>query len=140
MSSSFPQNRRTQALWETFVRIGTLAMSETNQPSKIAFVADYLPRKCGIATFTRDLHHAVATQYPTIECGVLAINDLPEGYDYEPEVQFEIQEQRLLDYEEAANFLRFNGFDVLSLSARVRDLWRQLRRPYEVVPENRTVR
>ena len=24
MSSSFPQNRRTQALWETFVRIGTL--------------------------------------------------------------------------------------------------------------------
>ena len=25
MSSSFPQNRRTQALWETFVRIGTLA-------------------------------------------------------------------------------------------------------------------
>ncbi len=90
-------------------------MSETTQPSKIAFVADYLPRKCGIATFTRDLHHAVATQYPTIECGVLAINDLPEGYDYEPEVRFEIQEQRLLDYQEAANFLRFNGFDVLSL-------------------------
>ena len=25
MSSSFPQNRRTQALWETFVRIGTVA-------------------------------------------------------------------------------------------------------------------
>jgi glycosyltransferase involved in cell wall biosynthesis len=90
-------------------------MSETNQPSKIAFVGDYLPRKCGIATFTRDLHHAVAAQYPAIECGVLAINDLPEGYDYEPEVRFEIQEQRLLDYQEAANFLRFNGFDVLSL-------------------------
>ena len=27
MSSSFPQNRRTQALWETFVRIGTLVQS-----------------------------------------------------------------------------------------------------------------
>ncbi len=90
-------------------------MNEANHPPKIAFVADYLPRKCGIATFTSDLRHAVAARYPEIECGVLAINDLVEGYDYDPEVRFEIQEQRLLDYQEAANFLRFNGFDVVSL-------------------------
>ncbi len=91
------------------------ALNETSQPAKIAFVADYLPRKCGIATFTHDLHHAVAAQHPTAECGVLAINDLSEGYDYAPEVGFEIQEQHLRDYQEAANFLRFNGFDVLCL-------------------------
>jgi glycosyltransferase involved in cell wall biosynthesis len=90
-------------------------MNETNQPVKIAFVSDYPPRKCGIATFTHDLHHAVAAQYPAAECGVLAINDVPEGYDYAPEVRFEIQEQHLRDYQEAANFLRFNGFDVLCL-------------------------
>lgn len=90
-------------------------MSETNQPAKIAFVANYLPRKCGIATFTNDLRHAVAARYPATECSVLAVNDLPEGYDYAPEVRFEIQEQRLHDYQEAASFLQFNGFDVLSL-------------------------
>ena len=28
---------------------------------KIAFVGDYLPRKCGIATFTHDLRNAVAS-------------------------------------------------------------------------------
>ena len=90
-------------------------INETNQPSRIAFVGDYLPRKCGIATFTHDLHHAVAAHDPAAECGVLAINDLPQGYDYAPEVRFEIQEQRLRDYREAADFLRFNGFDVLCL-------------------------
>ncbi len=90
-------------------------MNETIRPAKIAFLADYQPRKCGIATFTHDLHHAVTAQYPTAECSVLAINDVPEGYVYAQEVGFEIQEQRLRDYQEAANFLRLNGFDVLCL-------------------------
>jgi hypothetical protein len=30
----------------------------------IAFLSDYLPRKCGIATFTSDLLSAVATRHP----------------------------------------------------------------------------
>ncbi len=90
-------------------------MRQADQPSKIAFVSDYLPRKCGIATFTHDLRGAVAAQYPDAECAVLAINDVPEGYDYGADVQFEIQEQRLRDYQEAVNFLRFNGFDAICL-------------------------
>jgi glycosyltransferase involved in cell wall biosynthesis len=90
-------------------------MRQADQPSKIAFVSDYLPRMCGIATFTHDLRGAVAAQNPHAECGVLAINDVPEGYDYGPEVQFELQEQRLRDYQEAVNFVRFNGFDAICL-------------------------
>jgi hypothetical protein len=83
-------------------------MKQADQPSKIAFVSDYLPRRCGIATFTHDLRGAVAAEYPDAECAVLAINDVPEGYDYGQDVQFEIQEHRLRDYQEAVNFLRFN--------------------------------
>lgn len=88
---------------------------EAEQPPKVAFVADYPPRKCGIATFTHDLRQAVSAQQPEVECGVLAVTDVPEGYDYPREVRFKIQEQRLRDYREAADFLRFNGFDVLCL-------------------------
>ena len=91
------------------------AMNQSDQPTKIAFVSDYLPRQCGIATFTHDLRKAVAAQDPGAECGVLAVNDQPEGYEYAPEVRFEIGEQRLRDYQEAVNFLRFNGFDVICL-------------------------
>jgi hypothetical protein len=31
---------------------------------KVAFLGDYLPRKCGIATFTSDLLSAVAGEHP----------------------------------------------------------------------------
>jgi len=42
-------------------------MMGSNNKSKvrqIAFIGNYLPRQCGIATFTTDLCEAVATQYP----------------------------------------------------------------------------
>ena len=52
---------------------------------KIAFVGDYLPRKCGIATFTHDLRNAVA-QFATAECIVVPVDDIAGGYEYPPEV------------------------------------------------------
>src|SRR5260221_2717708 len=39
--------------------------------SKIAFVGDYLPRKCGIATFTHDMYASVAGRFPDAECFVV---------------------------------------------------------------------
>ncbi len=82
---------------------------------KIAFVGDYLPRKCGIATFTHDMHASVTTRYPDAECFVVPVNDRPEGYDYPPEVRFEIEEQNLESYLRAADFLNFADTDVVCL-------------------------
>src|SRR3954454_22623020 len=82
---------------------------------KIAFLGDYLPRKCGIATFTRDMYASVAGQIPAAECFVVPVNDRPEGYDYPPEVRFEIDEQDLDSYLRAADFLHFANTDVVCL-------------------------
>src|SRR5262245_15271272 len=82
---------------------------------KIAFVGDYLPRKCGIATFTHDLHASVAGRFPDAECFVVPVNDRPEGYDYPPEVRFEIDEPDLESYLRAADFLNFANTDVVCL-------------------------
>lgn len=82
---------------------------------KIAFVGDYLPRKCGIATFTSDMYASVASRYPDAECFVVPVNDRPEGYDYPPEVRFEIEEQNLESYLRAADFLNFANTDVACL-------------------------
>ena len=81
---------------------------------KIAFVGDYLPRKCGIATFTHDLRHAVA-QFATAECIVVPVDDIAGGYEYPPEVRFQICEQDLDSYRRAADFLNFSNVDVVSL-------------------------
>jgi len=80
---------------------------------KIAFLGDYLPRKCGIATFTTDLRCAIATEFPATQCLVVPVNDLADGYDYPPEVRFEIAEQDLPSYLRAADFLNITDVDVV---------------------------
>ena len=92
-----------------------MTMSQASEIQKIAFVGDYLPRKCGIATFTYDLCTSVATQFPGSDCFVVPINDIPQGYDYPAEVRFEIEEQELDSYLRAADFLNFANTDIVSL-------------------------
>ena len=73
-------------------------MTKQSTTRKIAFLGDYLPRKCGIATFTTDLRCAVAAEIPETQCPVVPVNDLSSGYDYPSEVRFEITEQDLASY------------------------------------------
>ncbi|MGA2555479.1 MAG: glycosyltransferase family 4 protein, partial [Verrucomicrobiota bacterium] len=80
---------------------------------KIAFLGDYLPRKCGIATFTTNLRCAVAAEFPGRQCLVVPVNDLAGGYDYPAEVRFEIAEQDLTSYLRAADFLNITDVDVV---------------------------
>ncbi|TAL05306.1 MAG: glycosyltransferase [Verrucomicrobia bacterium] len=80
---------------------------------KVAFLGDYLPRKCGIATFTSDLRCAYATAFPDVQCLVVPVNDLEGGYNYPPEVRFEIAEQDLPSYLRAAEFLNITDVDLV---------------------------
>lgn len=83
------------------------------QSRRIAFLGDYVPRRCGIATFTHNLCDAVAGQAADAKCIVIAVNDRLEGYDYPPEVRFEIQQQDADSYRAAADELNQNKADVL---------------------------
>jgi len=82
---------------------------------KIAFVGDYLPRKCGIATFTSDLLTAVAAEYNATECFAVPVNDIPGGYEYPRVVRFEVEEQDLASYPRAADFLNIGNTDIVCL-------------------------
>jgi glycosyltransferase involved in cell wall biosynthesis len=79
---------------------------------KIAFIGSYLPRRCGIATFTEDVWRAVSEQVAG-ECVVLPVTDPGHHYEYPPEVRFEIDEQDLASYRRAADFLNFSNTDVV---------------------------
>lgn len=86
-----------------------------DQKLRIAFLGDYVPRQCGIATFTRDLCESVAQAAPGSECIVGAVNDRPEGYDYPARVHFELIEKDLDSYRRAADFLNFNNVELLCI-------------------------
>lgn len=90
-------------------------MNKKEIPNKIAFLGDYLPRICGIATFTSDMYSSISLRYPKSDCFVVAVNDIKEGYEYPKEVRFEIEEQKLLSYQRAADFLNFNNAEIISL-------------------------
>jgi len=81
----------------------------------IAFIGNYPPRKCGIATFTSDLLTSVATNFPTNRCFAITINDVDGGYKYPDLVHFEIDEQDITAYHRAADFLNISNVDVVSV-------------------------
>jgi len=82
---------------------------------RVALIGNHLPRRCGIATFTHDLHRAIATARPGLETCVVAMNDPGGTYDYPAAVRFQIPEETIDGYAEAADFLNTARFDVVSL-------------------------
>jgi glycosyltransferase involved in cell wall biosynthesis len=79
----------------------------------IALIGNYLPRMCGIATFTSDLVEAVGSEAPHVNCWAVAMNDRPEGYAYPENVRFEINQNKLSDYPTAAEFISVNHTDIV---------------------------
>ncbi len=81
----------------------------------IAFLGNYLPRKCGIATFTSDLLGAVAARHPGARCFAVPVNDIEGCYRYPDVVRFAIGERDLGSYGRAADFLNSSDVDIVSL-------------------------
>ena len=84
-------------------------------PTRIAFIGNYLPRECGIATFTTDLCTALATEYGKERLFAIPVNDPDSSYNYPPQVRLELDQEDCASYVRAADFLNFNGNDLVCL-------------------------
>jgi glycosyltransferase involved in cell wall biosynthesis len=82
---------------------------------RVAFLGNHLPRQCGIATFTTDLSTAIATEFPALDCFVLAMNDAGPRLPYPPRVRFELAADDTQAYLRAADFLNVNTVDLVSV-------------------------
>lgn len=82
---------------------------------RVAFIGNYLPRRCGIATFTHDIHRAVAAARPDLKTSVVAMTDPGRSYDYPQAVRMEVHDEKLDDYRQAAKFLNDADTDIVSL-------------------------
>src|SRR5690606_32186278 len=81
--------------------------------NKVALIGNFPPRKCGIATFSKDLFEGIKSSGTAV--AVVAINDGLKTYNYPPEVEFEIEQNEIVSYIRAANFLNANNFDAVIL-------------------------
>ena len=89
--------------------------SKLSMPSRIAVIGNYLPRHCGIATFTTDLCSAISAEYGSARLLALPVNDTEEGYDYPARVRWSLDQDDVKSYQEAAEFLNFNNIDMVCL-------------------------
>jgi len=84
--------------------------------NSIAVIGNYLPRQCGIATFTTDLATALAIEVRKDEqVMVVAMDDVAGGYPYPDRVKFQVRDKTQADYLRAADFLEINQPDVVIL-------------------------
>ena len=83
--------------------------------SRLAFIGNSLPRRCGIATFTTDLQQAICASRSNVEAAIVAMNDQGRAYEYPPVVQFQIDDDAPAAYARAADFLNKDEFQVTCL-------------------------
>jgi hypothetical protein len=62
-------------------------------PKKLSFIGNYLPRQCGLATFTTDLCNAIAAEYGDERLFAIAVNDPDSTYDYPERVRLGMDQE-----------------------------------------------
>jgi glycosyltransferase involved in cell wall biosynthesis len=84
---------------------------------EVAYVSTYLPRECGIATYTKHLVDSLSWFCPRAVSSplVVAMNDRGGHYDYDTLVKAEIDANDVSSYEKAAQYLNASETDVVSL-------------------------
>jgi glycosyltransferase involved in cell wall biosynthesis len=94
-----------------------------NKQLKVLFIGTYVPKECGIATFTSDLLNSVSGEYKDVHCEVIALNDPSESYNYPDEVVFQIQRDRIEDYYRAADYINQSDVDIVCLQHEFGLFW-----------------
>lgn len=81
----------------------------------VAMVSTYMPRQCGIATFTADLASAICEADPAVQITGAAINEEQSDHSYSPEVRWHIRQGHARTYEQAAVALNDSDVDLVSV-------------------------
>lgn len=91
-------------------------LSKKHEPVRAIFVSSYIPRKCGIATFTKDLTNALNALNPTALAEILAITDPfapANGYDYPWEVKYRVTQEDHDAYKYAAEYVNSSSAEIV---------------------------
>ncbi|MFZ5669473.1 MAG: glycosyltransferase [Pseudomonadota bacterium] len=82
---------------------------------RAVLIGSFPPRRCGIATFTSDVRDALVAARPGLDCRIVALTDPGGAYAYDEDVLFEVRQDRLADYLEAARRIDAFGADIVCL-------------------------
>jgi len=89
------------------------ATAKTAGLGHIALLGNFLPRRCGIPTFTADVHAALGSRFADIAVDVYAMDDAGAPYDYPRAVTASIAQDDPVAYRQAAQAIKASGADLL---------------------------
>jgi glycosyltransferase involved in cell wall biosynthesis len=90
-------------------------LSLKSKEIRAIYLSSYIPRKCGIATYTKDLTNAINLLNPHDLAEIMAVTGPKEHINYPWEVKYKIKQEELHTYLEAASYINQSGTDVVSL-------------------------
>ena len=79
------------------------------------YISSYVPRKCGIATYTRDLTEAINLINPYSKAEILALIRPEDKINFPPEVKFKINQYKIDSYIKAADHINKSKADIVVL-------------------------
>lgn len=82
---------------------------------KVLIISTWLPKPCGIATFSNDLVGALLAADTQTDYRVVAINDPGDDFAYPPPVRHELAREDPRSVRRAADYINASGADVVSL-------------------------
>jgi glycosyltransferase involved in cell wall biosynthesis len=90
-------------------------LREKNKSINSTFISSYIPRKCGIATYTSDLTRAINLINPYSKSEIVALIKPEDKRDYPPEVKFKINQYKVDSYIKAAGYINKSKADIVVL-------------------------
>ncbi|WP_322964287.1 glycosyltransferase family 4 protein [Sphingomonas fuzhouensis] len=76
---------------------------------RLALIGNFLPRQCGLATFTTDVYSALRDRFPELAVDVYAMDDHPGRYAYPPAVTAAIPQHERSAYIDMARRIEASG-------------------------------
>jgi glycosyltransferase involved in cell wall biosynthesis len=94
---------------------GKRDLTKKRKPIRAIYVSTYVPQKCGIATFTKDVTSAINLLNPHALAEIMAVVKEDENPDFPWEVKFKIRRNDLNTYLQAADYINKSCCDVVMI-------------------------
>jgi polysaccharide biosynthesis protein PslF len=83
------------------------------KPIRVICVSTYIPQKCGIATFTKDVTSAINLLNPHALTEIMPIVEKKENTEFPWEVKYKIIQSDLISYLQAATYINNSSCDLV---------------------------
>ncbi len=91
------------------------ALAESGRNVRVIYVSSYIPRECGIATFTKDLTSSINVLNPLHLSEIVAVDAPDAKHEYPWEVKYRFDQDNRQHYINAAKYINRSSTEIVML-------------------------